>query len=215
MGFIYKITNDVNDKIYIGKTSCHTVDERFKIHCADSKKNRMENRPLYRAMNKYGIEHFYVETIEECSEDFLSVREQYYIDYQNSYRYGYNATRGGDGKSYLDYDRIYEMYICGNKTIAEVANIYGCCVDSVSSILKSKGITDEEIKQRAIKARIQNSEKAVIMIDKVTNEVLMLFDSCREAGRFVTKDEKNNGAHISSACKGERKSAYGYKWKYA
>ena len=73
MGFIYKITNDVNGKVYIGKT-LNTVVSRWKEHCHDKDRRNMENRPLYRAMNKYGLEHFSIETIEECYEIWKNVK---------------------------------------------------------------------------------------------------------------------------------------------
>lgn len=47
MAFIYKITNDVNGKVYIGKT-LFSVEKRWKEHFKDSKKERCKNRPLYR-----------------------------------------------------------------------------------------------------------------------------------------------------------------------
>ena len=74
MGYIYKISNDINDKVYIGKT-CETVNSRFKEHLRDYKKDTEENRPLYRAMNKYGIEHFSIEQIDECPDSQLVGRE--------------------------------------------------------------------------------------------------------------------------------------------
>ena len=47
MAYIYKITNDINDKIYIGKTN-QTIKERWRQHCADSKDRILyEKRPLY------------------------------------------------------------------------------------------------------------------------------------------------------------------------
>ena len=52
MAYIYKITNLINGKVYIGKTSEKTIEERFKIHIKDSKKEHCEKRPLYDAMNK-------------------------------------------------------------------------------------------------------------------------------------------------------------------
>ena len=63
MAYIYKIINDVNDKIYIGKTEC-SIEKRFKEHCKDAFKERNEKRPLYAAMKKYGIDHFHIEEIE-------------------------------------------------------------------------------------------------------------------------------------------------------
>lgn len=71
---IYKITNDINDKVYIGKTTL-SIEERFKEHCLDSKRNVKEKRPLYSAMRKYGQEHFKIELIEECDVSLSSERE--------------------------------------------------------------------------------------------------------------------------------------------
>ena len=51
MGYIYCITNLINNKRYVGKTTS-TVQERFKEHCSDSQKERCEKRPLYDAMNQ-------------------------------------------------------------------------------------------------------------------------------------------------------------------
>ena len=75
-GKIYKIYNDVNDKLYIGKT-VSSIEKRFQEPCDDSKKERCEKRPLYNAMNKYGIEHFFIELIEECDLKELSEKEIY------------------------------------------------------------------------------------------------------------------------------------------
>lgn len=43
MPYIYKITNDINNKIYIGKT-LYTIEHRFKEHCKDSKKRQNEKK---------------------------------------------------------------------------------------------------------------------------------------------------------------------------
>ena len=107
MGFIYVITNDVNGKQYVGKTEL-TIQERFKIHQKDCYKRQCENRPLYYAMRKYGMEHFHIEELERT--DNTCEREIYWIAKLNTFHNGYNATRGGDGKPYLDYDLIIETY---------------------------------------------------------------------------------------------------------
>lgn len=103
MGYIYKITNDINDKVYIGKTE-FDIEKRFKEHCRDAFKERNEKRPLYNAMNKYGIEHFKIEEIEQCNN--IEKREKYWIEYYDSYNNGYNATLGGDGKTLINYDSV-------------------------------------------------------------------------------------------------------------
>lgn len=101
MAYIYKITNDINDKIYIGKTN-QTIKERWRQHYSDSKTRIVaEKRPLYLAMNKYGIEHFKIEEVEKCLDEDAYKREIYWIEYYNSYKDGYNATLGRRWKEYL------------------------------------------------------------------------------------------------------------------
>ena len=107
MAFIYKITNDINDKVYIGKTE-FSLKKRFKEHCNAMRESRRERRPLYSAMKKYGTEHFHIELIEET--DNPEEREMYWIKQYDSFGNGYNATLGGDSKKYLDYDKIVELY---------------------------------------------------------------------------------------------------------
>ena len=45
MAYIYKIINDINNKVYIGKTA-FDIEKRFKEHCQDRTKRELENRPL-------------------------------------------------------------------------------------------------------------------------------------------------------------------------
>ena len=77
-GYIYKITNDINDKVYIGKT-LQSIEKRFNEHLKDSDRRRYEKRPLYNAMNKYGISHFSVSLVEEVPIEQLNEREIYWI----------------------------------------------------------------------------------------------------------------------------------------
>jgi len=78
MAYIYAIVNDINNKIYVGKTNL-TIEKRFKEHCRDSKRLSEENRPLYTAMQKYGIEHFSAQELEQCSTEEASAREAFWI----------------------------------------------------------------------------------------------------------------------------------------
>lgn len=92
MAYIYKIINDINDKVYIGQTK-GTIENRFKSHCYAVKHR---NFPLYLAMRKYGIEHFSIQEVEKCNEEDLNDREKFWIKYYDSYNNGYNASLGGD-----------------------------------------------------------------------------------------------------------------------
>lgn len=102
IGYIYKITNKVNNKIYIGKTT-QSIERRFKDHIrAFQSKTRGYVSYLYRAFEKYGIENFYIEIIEKIEfedERVLDGRERYYIKSFNSQNplIGYNIQDGGEG----------------------------------------------------------------------------------------------------------------------
>ena len=214
MGYIYKITNLINGKEYIGKTNL-TIEDRFKQHIRDSKRKRFEKRPLYDAINKYGIENFIVEKVEQCKEDLLNEREQYWIDHYNTYHNGYNATIGGDGKTIINYDEIIQLYSSG-LTLVEIANKTNHDKEWISKILQSKGITQEEIVKRA-----QDSQKRKISCyNKKTNEYIKTFNSVTEGSQWVKNNNYSTDAvkgiisHVCQCANGIRKSAYGFIWKY-
>lgn len=103
MGFVYKITNNANGKIYIGFTS-KTIQERFKTHIANALHHF--NRRLYDAMNHYGYENFTIEAIEEKNSiNELKQSEIFWIHFFNSTdpNIGYNMTLGGDGCDCVSY----------------------------------------------------------------------------------------------------------------
>ena len=146
MGFIYKITNDINGKIYIGKTELPDPYKRWKEHLQDYDRRRCEKRPLYAAMNKYGTEHFHFEVIEQT--DNTVERERYWIDTLRTYVgfsdcNGYNATLGGDGKSYLnlDVDEVIKYHTEEASYIAgDTAKHFNVDRSTIIKILKKKHI---------------------------------------------------------------------------
>ena len=214
MAYIYKITNQINGKQYVGKTML-TIEKRWQEHCKDSKRRKIEKRPLYSAMRKYGIENFKIEEIEECSDVIVNEREIYWIEKLQTFKNGYNVTIGGDGKHYLDYDLICETYL-EVKNLKETAKICGCCTDSVSNILKERGIQvvpTKEIMRKRLSKPIKQYD-----LDK---NYIQTFASVRDAGKYIQsldpEKRKNLSGiceHISGVAKGKRKTAYKYIWKY-
>lgn len=206
MAFIYVITNDVNCKQYVGKTNS-SIEKRFQEHIRNSRQKRYEKRPLYSAMNKYGIEHFHIGILEECSANESADREIYWIDKLCTYGHtGYNATRGGDSKKYYCYQEIADKYQeLQNQT--ETANWFNCNVHTVRIACRECNVP---ILSNA-DATIQKMGNQVAMLDKNTEEIIVSFLSERAAERFL---QKQPSGKIGQVCKGKRKTAYGYKWKY-
>ena len=203
MAFIYKIINDINQKVYIGKTE-RNIEERFKEHCRAYRQERCEKRPLYAAMKKYGIEHFHVELVEET--DSPEEREQYWIKFYNCYgSTGYNATMGGDSKRYINYDEIVKVYQ-EVQNIKKTAEITGHCPKWTRQILKNEGVQTLSFQEIARKQQ----GKPVIQTDK-QNNFIAEFSSAGEAGRSIGKP----GTHIRDCCNHKRQTAYGYKWYFA
>ena len=113
-----------------------SIEERFKEHCRAYKQEKCEKRPLYSAMKKYGPEHFHVELVEET--DNPEEREQYWIEFYNSYKEGYNATLGGDGRSHINQDEIEKILEAYNRlgTVVAVKQETGHDVSCISRLLK-------------------------------------------------------------------------------
>lgn len=94
--WVYKITNLINQKCYVGITN--NIKKRWIQH--KSYKGKKENKPLYSAFKKYGISNFKFEVIEEgiSSPKVLGDKERYYIKFYKSHitQKGYNVTWGGE-----------------------------------------------------------------------------------------------------------------------
>ena len=140
MGFIYKITNKLNNKIYIGQT-IKTVSKRFQQHKNNSNKDYFSQIVLYKAFNKYGIENFICETLEEVPNDKLDEREKYWIEFYDSYFNGYNSTLGGRTTQLYnwDVDDIIEKYY-ELKSARKVAKEIGCDHSTIDRILNENGV---------------------------------------------------------------------------
>ena len=203
MPYIYKITNQINGKLYIGKT-LESIEHRWKQHISDSKKENIKNRPLYSAFNKYGIENFTIEPIEECEVKDIDERERYWIEYFNSFENGYNATLGGDGRQYINYDLVYSYWIQGlnEKQIQEKMNID---VKTIRKILHIYLISKKDINSRG-RIVVQKKVKQIIDTDN-----FIIHNSITDAYNYINK---SYSSHIQEVCNGKRKSAYGYKWEW-
>lgn len=211
MAYIYLITNNVNGKVYVGKTE-DSLKKRFQEHCADSKKERNKNRPLYRAMNKYGCENFTISLLEETDQP--EAREEFWIEQKQSYHRGYNATRGGDGKKYLDYDLIYNTY-CKLQNATRTAEVLDTSVDTVLAIAHQRGkvLSSHEVLRAS-------SGKAILMFS-LDGKLEQTFDTLADAAKFLqvnkitpTINDRGIIVHLRDCANSKRKTAYKKLWKW-
>lgn len=114
--YIYKITNKINGKIYIGQVYNKTVLDRFNRHLKDATPDSRSY--LHRAICKYGKDNFIVEQIDTATSlEELNQKEMYWIKYYNSTdgNIGYNLTDGGDGGNTYKYKSEDELKVIKEK----------------------------------------------------------------------------------------------------
>jgi group I intron endonuclease len=93
---IYKATNKIDGKCYIGQT-INSLNDRKITHKCHGKK---DNNYFHNALKKYGFDNFEWKIIEECSsKEEMDEMEFHYIKQYDSYKKknGYNITMGGEG----------------------------------------------------------------------------------------------------------------------
>lgn len=217
MGYIYKITNDINNKIYIGKTELPNPEERWKEHLQDYKKKRCEKRPLYDAMSKYGVEHFFFEVIEKT--DNTEEREKYWINELRAYigfkdSKGYNATLGGDGKKYLNLneDEVVRYHIeeasCILKGTVEYFKVDRTTIKKILIKHNIPWLKSHESK----KLKYFLEKKGVVQVNCKTKMVVDRFVNAAEVSSFLSVSE----CSIGDACRNKNGNhyAHGYLWYY-
>lgn len=128
MGLIYKITNKINNKSYIGQTT-QTLEKRWKKHLSQLN----DNTYFHRAIKKYGINNFSKTILEDnISNEKLNEREIYWIAKEGTYidNGGYNLTIGGKNTPY----RVRKL---SNNEIREIKRL-----------LKDTKISQKEISEK-------------------------------------------------------------------
>lgn len=207
---IYKITNLINNKIYIGQSVNIKTRWGNHVRASKDKNNRCYNYPLYCAFRRYGIENFDFEILEEVMPDNLDEKEIYYIGKYDSYRNGYNQTSGGSsphgeeiGTSiYKEKDiiKIREMYRDGKsfkEAIDKFPNINYHSLKAIwsgrewSHIMKEIYF-DEEVKNRQKENKNKNvrGEKCATSVLKniEVKEIINLL----EKGKLTNIEIANN-----------------------
>lgn len=195
---IYKITNPEN-KVYIGyTTNLYKRKNYYKVN------KGIRQTKLYNSITQYGWEQHKIELIEECAKDELRNKEQYWINYYNSWNNGLNSNPGGGGIiTHTDETRqLISKMGKTNKGKRAVSHWKG----------KSRG---EEFAYNMSLARKDKpnpkNAKPVLQYDLEEN-FIKEWSSIKEANIYLGKDKDSSA--ISECCKGKRQNAYKFKWKY-
>lgn len=135
---IYKVTNKVNGKIYIGKTK-GSVDARWKKHCYqayDKKRDYLKFKLQY-AILEFGAENFTVEQIDcAATTEEANQKEMYWIKHYDSIKNGYNTSPGGrNGGHYHKVMNVETGEVFNS--IVEAAKAYGVSHGSIFQAVKN------------------------------------------------------------------------------
>lgn len=137
---IYLIENSVNGKKYVGQST--DIDRRIGEHFRSSqpqiysqKNERDSKTPIHLAMNKYGVNNFTIEILEECKRENLDEREIYWINFYNSNNKdcGYNLTDGGQ-KITPKYGEDHTQAKLNQKEIEEIKSLLKNTTMSIKEI---------------------------------------------------------------------------------
>ena len=197
MGYIYKITNTITNKCYIGETKQSNIEVRWKQH-KNTIKNGIGCPALKDAVKKYGIDNFKFEILLICfDEDRYKYEIEYIKKYNSKVPNGYNILDGGpgggfEGKTHSEEtkkhisEKIKQKYIDNPNLKREISE-------------RNKIIMNSEIIKNKISEGMLNSKKYQQMIkDKKVGNINNTFHSeetknkIRESVRKYYNENRNN-----------------------
>lgn len=228
MGQVYKITNKINNKSYIGYTT-KTAQERYKQHIAlaHSPNCKDSNTVFYKAIRKYGDHQWTLSVLYESDNiQKLKNKEQEYIKQYNTFAFqentnGYNSTLGGDGvhgiqeKSVVVVDPLSFTVIDTFSSIKDAEKKYKCNVQETCSrkikhhhflIFYYKDEFDSMTQQEVIED-ICNRVNIYCKIS-FQGELQDIFTNISE----YCKQHGYHQGNITQCINGQRQSAEGFQW---
>lgn len=203
-GIIYLIVNKQNGHKYVGQTT-QGMNKRWQQHIQEAL--RMSNKPLHRAMRKYGNHNFMIKEIDECDESLLNEKEQYWIEKYNTFESaeGYNATNGGSRPVFSNEtkQKLSEIAYNRERTDEEVNNIKKSLTEKAQH--QPWGFLTNENRG--------NGKHCGIKIQGLNVETgeIKEWDNASDAAEEVAGNRNKNSNILLSARKGYK--CYGYRWK--
>lgn len=221
MGFIYVITNKINNKQYVGQTR-QTIQKRFAEHVYASKKAEPP-QTISKAIKKYSPKNFIIEQLEECDNEFLDDREKYWIKQLNTFNCGYNETKGGQNNFAIGIPvvlidvitlQVIKQYDSMSEGIRDFgSHIAECCNHKIKYLKKGIIAYTKEEYNSLTKEQLQldvDSRVNIICQLNYYGKLIKQWVSIRSVSRYYNC----NWGQISACCLGMNQSACGYIWCY-
>lgn len=178
---IYKITNKINGKSYIGQSVNITNRWHKEVYASQQPDNSGYNTHLSRAFRQYGIENFQFDVIEECDATLLNDREKYWADYYNTYvPNGYNVAICGE--QFVHFVKLDQQMLnsirddlrCTADTLQVIANRYNVHYNTIVAINTGKSWFDSKLTYPLRTAKNIIEEKPVSIYPTRQELVLLL-----------------------------------------
>lgn len=219
---VYKITNNFDEKIYVGCTR-QKLEKRWIQHKSMQFKKIKEQNKLIHAFKKYGFENFKIEIIETCETiTEMSEKEQFWINFYDAINKGYNVSNKKYGERYLKKEhyatlkrKIFSMDLKTGET-----EEYESLATSGFSPSKISQCANEAIQRKSYKNKlwsyINEKENWIRLKGKEENKCKKNRVLCIETGteyESIKEAQKMTGIHnnaIRNVVKGRAKTAGNY-----
>lgn len=196
MWTIYKLTNKINNKKYIGQTY-RIPEERWDDHRRNAGQH---NTPIANAIKKYGWDNFKAEVIDTAvTQKEANEKERYWISYfktcievYGKEAQGYNLTPGGDGVPKLTPEEdkyIYELWQ-QNYYMKDIGKIINRDEITIKRALLRMGITQEEIHNR------HSYVYRTVYVYNLKGELINTFPSLKDAGLAYPNINRSNISEV-------------------
>ena len=209
MGLIYKITNTITGKEYVGQTT-RDISARWREH--KSKSSPSDGSYLHNAIAKYGESNFTIEEIDNCPDEIINEKEIEWISILNTYYpNGYNLTVGGEGNPKIDHLKVVELWEAGG-SLRSIAEELGININTVGKHLKSlSSYSKAEATRRAYGGKITHPSK-----QKGINQYTWdgKFVKHYQSATEVVGDDEFKKNHLQCACRGNQVMWNNYQWRY-
>lgn len=229
---IYKATNLLNDKIYIGQTS-RKLKERISGH-KHSAFTENSSLKFHKAIRKYGLDSFKWEIIDNAeTQDEIHKKEIYWISYYDSFNNGYNMTIGGEGtkgcseginnprcQSVVKLDlegNLIDKYPYISSALEsinqhDISHIVKCCKGKINMAYGYRWMyEDDYMKLLNNEIKLKKLKQTKVIQTDLEGNFLNEYSSLKEGADTID----GNRIGIGKCCRGIQESYKGFKWYYS